>query len=325
MMFLFSQFGCKENSLSPLAFSDTTWINLGLNNVGVTSIVVKGDNIIAGGGSFGAYIFVSTDKGQSWRLQYNPPSNTINLHSYSYPIPSVTFFIEGINLYAGVGHAFGGSISVSTDNGITWKQKDPDFTQNINCFAAIGTTIYVGTDNGVFISYDNGSSWNVSNPKLSQPINYLCVLGTTLFAATGENGIFSLANNGNSWIPTNFGLPNTFINGLVVAGKDIFAGVYQPPGNSSGGVYVSTNNGNSWTACNNGLTNHEIGVLSANGSNLFAGTLNGLYFSDNRGKLWTDISYGTKIDSLGVYAITTYGSYLLVASNGIWLYPLSSN
>lgn len=325
ILFLIFQSGCKENAVSPLVFGETTLTDLGLNNIPVSSIVISGANIIVAGCNPSVYIYISKDKGSTWTSQYYPPWTISSPGTNIVTNAQVKLFAEGTNIFAGV-KANSGSVSISTDNGITWKQRDPDFVQNVNCFASIGSTIYAGTENGVYLTNDDGLSWNASIAKLSFSVNYLAVIGTTLFAS-GEYGIFRSTNNGKSWTPTNSGLPNIFINGLAVVGKDIFAGIYQPPEDSSGGVYVSTNNGNSWTACNDGLTNHAIGQLYAGTSILVVGTLYGFFLSNNSGQYWTDISSAIAVDLSEITAIAIYGSDLFLGTNGngIWLYPLSSN
>jgi hypothetical protein len=173
-------------------------------------------------------------------------------------------------------------------------------------------------------------SWKASNAKLSFGVTNLEVIGTTLFALAGYNEIFRSTNNGNSWIQAkNNGLTydiNSFaiiLSSGTASGSDIFAGTGYARG-SIGGVYVSTDDGDNWSPCNDGLTNHEIGHLYSDGSNLFAATNGGLFISSNRGHSWSNISFGTILNTSAITAMTTYGQYLIIGTNGIgvWLYPL---
>jgi hypothetical protein len=46
ILFLLLQSGCRENIVSPLVFGDTTLTDLGLNNIGASSIIVSGGTLI---------------------------------------------------------------------------------------------------------------------------------------------------------------------------------------------------------------------------------------------------------------------------------------
>jgi len=60
-------------------------------------------------------------------------------------------------------------------------------------------------------------------------------------------GVFIVQqNNGISWIESDSGITNSFVNSLAVSGSNIFAG-------TNNGMFLSTNNGNSWIAVNSAL------------------------------------------------------------------------
>lgn len=293
------------------------------------NFVASGNNLIAG--TWGAYIYLSKDGGLNWALQTSLPCVVTNAKTHLIPIPKVTFLIDGTNVYAGVGGAYNGSVSFSTDNGMTWLQKDSTFIQNINCFAEIGKTIYAGTDFGIFLSKDMGKSWNFASSGISYQITQLAVIDTTLFAATSNDGLFRSKDEGVTWSLTDAGLPSKYILGLAVVGSNIFAQVSPATPSSTGGVFISSNYGVSWSESNNGLTNHNmVSVLYSDGSNLFAGTNEGVFLSMNKGGVWMNISVGSQTDSLGITGLGLFNNYLLVGTGGgghssgtgIWLYPL---
>src|ERR1700740_1992849 len=107
------------------------------------------------------------------------------------------------------------------------------------------TTLYAGTDGGVFKSTTGGSSWSPVNTGL--PSNtYVYALAidpttpTTLYAAM--KGVFKSTNGGSSWSAVNAGLPSTPIFALALdptTPTTLYAG-------TGGGVFKSTNGGNSW-------------------------------------------------------------------------------
>jgi ligand-binding sensor domain-containing protein len=216
-------------------------------------------------------------------------------------------------------------VYLSTDGGISWTEPDSGFVENINRFAMIGETLFVGTNDGVFLSTNSGTSWSPVNTGMTHQVMGLASIGTNLFAGTPLAGVFLSTNNGASWSAVDTGLSNLHIYGLAVIGSDIFAGAFQSPGDSTGGVFVSTYNGATWHVADSGLTTHTINVLTASGTNLFAGTNSGVYISSDNGARWIDISSGTPFGSIGALALAVSDSFLFAGTNGngVWRYPLS--
>ena len=103
----------------------------------------------------------------------------------------------GDALYAGAANLrtlsdpFGGGVYRSVDGGQSWTQTGLAGAPVLS-LAAIGTTIYAGTEaRGVFSSEDGGNSWTRVNTGLTNMyITSLVALGTTLYAAT-DKGIFA--------------------------------------------------------------------------------------------------------------------------------------
>jgi len=272
-----------------------TWHNV-LQGTSVSSICVSGNNLLAG--SSGARIFLSTDNGSSWNIVATLHAVVSTPYSNVYLNPNVTIYKSGLYLFAGVRDAIQGSIYISTDNGLSWTEKDTNFIQCVNSFASISETVFAGTNDGVYLSTNNGINWSSSNTGLSYG-NYnsiyghapqvvqLLAQGKTLFAGTSGEGIFRSDNDGLNWIEVDNGLTNLNIYGLTSIGPYLFAGAFQFPGDSTGGIYISTNNGTNWRAANTGLTNHMINILYADGSNLLAGTNIGTFLSTNYGTSWS--------------------------------------
>jgi hypothetical protein len=146
----------------------------------------------------------------------------------------------------------------------------------------VGTIIYAGTSDGVFLSTNNGTSWTavysgltINNTSISAGLSSLVESGANLFAGTCY-GVFLSTNNGANWTAINSGLninngiPPLVIS-LAVRGKNIFAGTYF-------GVYLSTNNGKSWNAFNTGMPKDAyVYSFVQNENTLFAGTARGIW------------------------------------------------
>lgn len=206
-------------------------------------------------------------------------------------------------------------VLISTFVRAQWISVNLDSTQlNVEALATSGNTIFVGTDNGVFLSDNNGATWIASNTGLTNlHIRELGINGATIFAATA-GGVFLSLNNGTSWSLANSGISDPVVNAFAFSGASIFAGTYNSI--TGGGVFLSTNNGTSWLPINNGLQNLTINALAAIGTTVFAGTSSGgVYVSTNNGVVWTPANAGLTYSSVSslavngstVFAGTAYG------------------
>jgi photosystem II stability/assembly factor-like uncharacterized protein len=141
-----------------------------------------------------------------------------------------------------------------------------------------GTTIYAGTQEGLYHSEDNGDSWMLLAFP-TRTVQSLATKGTMMFAGLYGGGIQRSTDNGTSWTESSSGLPSSTVYSILVRGEYIFAGT------NSNGVYFSSDNGNSWTQ--RGLLLEWVYTLALNGSTIFAGTLgNGIFRSVDNGATW---------------------------------------
>jgi photosystem II stability/assembly factor-like uncharacterized protein len=139
------------------------------------------------GGSWGDSVFVSSDRGSSWK-----PAGRLGRSLY---VPVSSLLTEGGALFAGTGDglARGNGIWKSTDEGKTWTQTVTGLGDSVvNDIAASRGTIFAGTqDKGVFASTDAGESWRPVNEGLGCPhINRLLVHGQDLYAGTINEGVW---------------------------------------------------------------------------------------------------------------------------------------
>ena len=180
-----------------------------------------------------------------------------------------------------------------------WVQTNGPSGGNVTCFLKMqspdssSARLFVGTNNGVFLSTNAGTTWTQPSDGLANiSVSALAASRTNLFAAT-YSGAFLSTDYGSSWRSVSTGLPSLAIYALAQyqsASGDVslFAGV----GNA--GVFVSTDDGTSWHAANNGLptycTVHAFGV---SGTDLFIGTALGVYISTNEGRSWSAMTPST--------------------------------
>ncbi|HZK75369.1 MAG TPA: hypothetical protein VFD13_00535, partial [Candidatus Kapabacteria bacterium] len=104
-------------------------------------------------------VFRSTDGGANWT-----PSGSGLGRSFV-----IAFASLGTNLFAGTYLNLGagitsGGVSLSTDGGTNWMSRNLGLTLTdniiyVNALAVIGTNLFAGTNDGVFLSTDSGKSW----------------------------------------------------------------------------------------------------------------------------------------------------------------------
>jgi hypothetical protein len=248
-------------------------VDSGLTDLGVRSLAVCGLSLFAG--TYGSGVFRSTNNGMSW--------SAVNTGLTNLKVQSL--FVSGTNIFAGTYSS--GGVWISTNNGTSWTAANSGLSGNGRSFTAIGTNLFVATDDGIFVSNNNGVSWARIGASLGNDTEMLTcfdVAGTNLFAEvrsespTPRTGLLLSTDNGTTWTHADSGLP-IWVVSFVAIGTNIFVGT---DGFSFGyGVFRSTNNGTSWTAVNYGLASTcGVYALAVSGSNLFAGTNSGVWRID---------------------------------------------
>jgi photosystem II stability/assembly factor-like uncharacterized protein len=264
--------------------------NAGESIVSDNAIIVAEDN----------FIWRSTDDGASWDVVEQ-------------------FALTGIGAFAKAGTKLFGAartgIQTSTDNGASWNFEP--FSNGAFSFSAVGSTIYLGSNNKVFKSTDLGATWIDMSTGLGKGgIQALLYDGATLFAGTPADaaGIYRSTNGGQSWDPAASGLPiASEIRSMIAFGGYVFAGM------QGDGIYRSSDHGDTWskTDVNNVLLSNAL-VLSfcVKDNNLFAGAINGIYKSTDGGATFERTLDGFP-PNIGVtaYALTASGGNVLAAVN----------
>jgi len=175
--------------------------------------------------------------------------------------------------------------------------------------AVNGTNLFVGTEQGVYLSTDNGVTWTeVNNGLPATFIWYLKVSGNNLYACTGGVGLFRTTDSGASW--SNLGLISEIIYTCVVNGSAIFAGTRDH------GIYRSTDDGVNWNQVNNGLNTIDVRALFVNGNSIFAGSFPGMYRSTDNGENWVELTNGLPNPMVNVIGLTIIGSTLFAGLDG---------
>ncbi len=224
-----------DNGLYRSTNNGTNWtrITSGLpeisRNLKFAPVVTAGNTLI--GYSSDRGIYRSTDEGQTWTQSNTGLPSGFTLRAFA---------VSGTRVFAAVSISTGEnrdrSVWTSTDGGQTWSPTALNQSGfSAYALAASGNTVWVGGigfPRGFLRSTDNGATWTPLNltgstlPTSTDNVNSLAISGSTLLAfGGGPPTAFVSTNNGDSWIRTMSGLPESNASTLLGnAGKVAFLG-----------------------------------------------------------------------------------------------------
>ncbi len=321
-----------------------TWTQVGLSGRSVRSIQVSGNSIFVGAGNA---LFLSTDNGDTWTTKLTTSGSYVRVAlNNNYVVVASNSSSTGIYYSSNSGNTWNSTNSIrlaqdvhyfnnhfftataadsgiykSSNNGVNWTRINNGLNKStvIPSLSSNNIGVYCGTlisnVSGVYYTSDLGANWQVIGLPY-QDITSIISSGSNLISGTRYEGIFISTNNGQSWIPSNNGLPTGNIGAIAHNGNEIYAGL--EGSGSQMGVYRSTNNGLNWVF--SGLSNVSIYAIGASGSNVFAaGGLGAFYKSTNGGMNWSQTTF-----SNGASAILIQGS-LVFAGGSSGVYVSSDN
>lgn len=253
----------------------------------------------------GTDLFVGTDEGAYLCPDYANGAAAVPLE-----LPKETwirsFAVVGSDVIMG---QLRGPLFLFRKNDSAWTRSKlvPPRVGEILCLEAIGSDLFAGTGEGVFLSTDRGASWTKIGSGLPRDpyVSCLGVSGSNIVAGLSELmvpenpiGIRLTRGQGRSWTVTNLGLKNADIECFTSAGKTLFAG-------TTSGVFRSQDGGSTWMPVNSGLpVASSVSTLAASGQNLLAVTsqgtpsIGGVWLSPDDGRTWKMISPDLRPDSM---------------------------
>ncbi|MBN8572029.1 MAG: T9SS type A sorting domain-containing protein [Ignavibacteria bacterium] len=266
-------------------------VNNGFTRYEIFSMTSLGQYVFAGTNHG---VFRTSNNGQNWMQIVNGFSSHYDVFSMG---------ASGAIVYAGI---WGQGVGVSTDFGNTWVINSDGLGSNyVNDIEILGSTVFAGTETGIYKSTDNGLHWIFASSGIQNySIKKFAISGSNIFAASYGGGVLVSTNNGNNWSEVNNGLGSVYMNSIAAVGSVIFA--------ASDGMYKSTNNGANWIHSENGLfnlfTNYTLGV---NGNTIFTGTFwQGIYRTFDLGATWSFAGSGLKSSIINPGAIESFGNTL---------------
>ncbi len=191
------------------------------------------------------------------------------------------------------------------------------------------STLYAGTEDGVFASTNGGETWFASSTGMSEhtgsnPSIHLLRIDpqspATIYAlGTSIDGLFKSGDGGHNWRPIDTGLDYNTINDFVIdpqVGEILYIGTYE-------GVYKSQDGGENWEPASTGLPEGAI-VKSLAIDPLAPATLyascfaNGLFKSTDGGSTWSALALDLRYTNWKIRAVEVAGQtrlYILGTSN----------
>ena len=224
---------------------------------------------------------------------------------------------------------------------VVWRQMQGPAGGKINALLVDTqnpSTVYAGTDGGVYTSRDGAVTWQRTSDGLpaGREIRTLAMAsaapdrtgGQRLYAGT-DAGVYRSTDGGQTWLPAKVGLAGRLILSLAVdptSSAVIYAG-------TDGQMFKSTDAGEQWEDSGTGMPAETVWSLAVDPgrtSTLYAGTDSGIFSSSNGGRQWQRAN-GNMPDPLRIqalvidphrssilYAATEAGVYRSTDSGATW-------
>jgi photosystem II stability/assembly factor-like uncharacterized protein len=205
-----------------------TWdvANSSAIDYGFEGPVMESEGHLYGLNKFYAEISRSEDGGVSWA-------------SVGLPTQARCLCAGGPYLFAGTGGASGKGVDMagaaqavnsvfrSKDGGATWQRTGLRFSAAVNCLAAIGPNLFVGTDRGLYVCGDFGQCPAASKLELTEDVSvhHFQVVGKRLFVGTNK-GVYLVGTTGGNkdWGALDTKFPKGIgANSFAVIGRYLFA------------------------------------------------------------------------------------------------------
>lgn len=228
--------------------------------------------------------------------------------------------VSPTTLYAGMAddHLF-----KSTDGGKTWSAADRGLSATSVRALVIGlampSTLYAGTDGGVYKSTNGGGNW-VNAGLISTDVSALVidpVTPATLYAGSDRGGVYRSTDGAGSWSPVNTGQTQPQVIALAIdptTPNILYAGTHSYTNQRTmryypGNVLKSTDGGRSWSSVIAGYTYYRtLAIDPVTPATLYVGTSEGFYRSADGGGSWSTTEAGlggSTVFALAVHPMTT--------------------
>jgi len=301
--------GAVSAGSEPLSLLPGPWTQIGATGgVAVHALALDPSNpsrIYAG--TYFKGLYLTHNGGSNWS---NPLPNSVAALAVSAQSPST--------VYAGTWYS---GMLRSINNGANWTPVNTGLAANDVYALAIdpvmSTTLYAGTEVGIFKSSNGGTNWQAASRGFSgRNVYALASCGGALLAGS-DAGLFRSANGTADWAASNAGLAANEVYALAVAGDTVYSGTDQ-------GAFRSNDCGASWRPAGE-LPPGAVNALAVapNAWTVFAGTAEGAFVSYSRGATWTAMSDGltgwaVQIHALALDSNAAPATLFAGTGSGVW-------
>lgn len=184
-----------------------------------------------------------------------------------------------------------------------------------------GSSWYLATNKGVFVSSVSTLSWTTLNPGLSTlKVNAIVSFKTVLVCGTEVEGMFKAALPFVSWTAMNVNFNNLKTTAMATSGVALLVAATEK------GVFVSKDLGANYISSNKGLIDSlNVNDLVVADFCLLAATKNsGVFFSADSGKNWSAVNNG--LMNLNIQKVFYFNDkkYAICSEGKIYVSPLHS-
>jgi photosystem II stability/assembly factor-like uncharacterized protein len=308
-----------------------TAINNGLPSRCYFSVVaidpVHPTTLYAGEGTEGK-LYKSIDGGARWKAIGDGLPQRNYFHSIAIdPATPTTMYLADLNgLFKSKD---GGETWHPADTGIVEGRSDNFMTKDIFAIvidASTPSTLYAGTNSGLYKSTNGGGNWSLKTDNISEKYFYDIaidpIIATTLYAASPGEGVFRSVDGGETWTRVGGDFEDHGALDIEIDPQNppkLFVGTY-------GGVFKSADYGKTWTNASHGLTLRYIYYLVSDPllpSTLYVGAYSNMGFKSlDGGKSWneTNLSLETLVINPNnptiMYGIPYYGGGVVKSVDG---------
>lgn len=177
--------------------------------------VYSNDGLLFAGGN--QHLFLSKDQGNNWTKIYSGIKNlqTTNVNAEAVFMMNKKLFFGGVR-----------GLKTSNDTGKTWTVANNDLpVVDLKALEVNGDNIYVGAEEGIFISRDSGSSWE--HPFV-QPISSLEAYDSIVIFGQPAGQVYSSFDDGKTFKRSN-GFNDNSQDVLAAAGKYVLGQTNRSP------------------------------------------------------------------------------------------------
>ncbi|HEX8115726.1 MAG TPA: Calx-beta domain-containing protein, partial [Pyrinomonadaceae bacterium] len=195
--------------------------------------------------------------------------------------------------------------------------------------------LYFGTWR-LFVSDNLGDTWRApagTTDLTKGNKDFLTAIGVSpsdvnvVYTGSGQGRAMVSSDGGASWTDVTAGLPNRFIESVVVKPNDPSAAYLSVSGFGSGHVFKTNDRGATWSDVSGNLPNVPVSALLLDPSNpqvVYAGTDVGVFRSASGGGAWEAFNEGLPPVPVTAFAAQPGGGRIQVATYGRGAYELTT-